>query len=356
MGKHKIKMMMREVVSRSLWHTGLWRLVDRLTPRRFTILAGHCVVDPAVNADLPSDMKITGERLEMLLRVLGRRFRFVTVGEGWRSMRAEDDERSLVALSMDDGYRDNHTALLPLLERTGARATVFLESRPLTHRRVNWSHKYFWMLQAGGLQPTDLATRLGDRMGGDLGERCQAAVAQPEGAAYRLKRILKYDVDALARDAAIHAEFLEAGGSESDLCNRIYVDLEEAQTMRDAGIELGGHTVRHEVLSTLSPTEQVREVADGRSATVELLGDEVGVSFAYPFGRRWDFDEHTVAAVRAAGFESAVTTHAGTNLRGADPMRLARWMLDETTPIHHLVAEACGGFWLFRKLGLELAE
>ena len=80
------------------------------------------------------------------------------------------------------------------------------------------------------------------------------------------------------------------------------------------------------------------------------------MSFAYPFGRRWDFDEHTVAAVRAAGFESAVTTHAGTNLKGADPMRLARWMLDETTPIHHLVAEACGGFWLFRKLGLELAE
>jgi hypothetical protein len=37
-------------------------------------------------------------------------------------------------------------------------------------------------------------------------------------------------------------------------------------------------------------------------------------------------------------------------------MELARWMVDEQTPLHWLVAEACGGFALLRRLGIELAE
>jgi len=78
--------------------------------------------------------------------------------------------------------------------------------------------------------------------------------------------------------------------------------------------------------------------------------------FAYPFGRRWDFDEASVAAVRAAGFDWAVTTHAGTNDADTDPWRLRRLMIDADVKPHLLVAEACGGFDLLRRAGLDLSE
>ena len=52
----------------------------------------------------------------------------------------------------------------------------------------------------------------------------------------------------------------------------------------------------------------------------------------------------------------ATTTHAGTNTPGSCPHRLARWMIDEATPLHLMAAEACGGFELLRRLGLDLSE
>ena len=109
------------------------------------------------------------------------------------------------------------------------------------------------------------------------------------------------------------------------------------------------------MLSTLEPEQARAEIEGGRTALVERLGAAAGQSFAYPFGRRWDFDEASREAVLEAGYQSAVTTHAGCNTAGSDRGRLARWMIDEDTRPYHLIAEACGGFALLRRLGLDLS-
>jgi hypothetical protein len=128
-------------------------------PRRLTILAGHCVTAPS-NDRLPKDMKIAGEKLERMLRWLGKRYELTSVGDGVAKI-ASDGGRSLVALSMDDGYKDNRTHLLPLLAKLGVPATVYLEGRPLEERRVNWSHKFFWILDRVG--PKELVKSFGAR-------------------------------------------------------------------------------------------------------------------------------------------------------------------------------------------------
>ena len=60
--------------------------------------------------------------------------------------------------------------------------------------------------------------------------------------------------------------------------------------------------------------------------------------------------------MRAAGFASATTTHAGTNGRGSDPYELKRIMIDEDAELHLIAAEACGGFDLLRKIGIDLSD
>lgn len=353
--KHRIKHWLREGYARLLAHTGLYRLVDRWMPRRLTILAGHCVRDEATNGALPEDMKIGAERLERVLRTLGKRFRLCTVGEGVAELERGQGP-SLVALSMDDGYKDNRTALLPLLERTGARATVFLESRPLEERRVNWSHKFFWLADTLGV--AIVARRYAARTADPASaQRLRALVHEdPTDLAYRVKLVLKYDVPHADRDATLDELFEGAGGDERALCDRLYLDWKDVHALAGAGVELGGHTRTHAILSRLEPQEARAEVEGGREALVGALGESAGRSFAYPFGRRWDYDETAARAVEASGFACAVTTHAGVNLRSTDRLRLRRWMIDETTPVHVLVAEACGGFELLRRLGLDLSE
>jgi len=44
--------------------------------------------------------------------------------------------------------------------------------------------------------------------------------------------------------------------------------------------------------------------------------------FAYPFRGRDDFDDHSVDAVRSAGFDTACSTIPGTARSSTDPYRL----------------------------------
>jgi peptidoglycan/xylan/chitin deacetylase (PgdA/CDA1 family) len=354
--KHRLKLALREAWARALFHTGLHRLVDRLQPRRLTILFGHAVDAPEHNAGLPGEMKIRGERLRELLEALGRRYELCTLSGGVEALRTEPGGgRSLVALTLDDGYRDNRTALLPLLERVGAPVTVFLETRPLDERRVSWSHKYFWCL--GRMDAEALARRylvLCDDAAAAEGLR--RLLEEPDRLEYRVKRLLKYDADAADRDRVLDAIFTEAGGDERALCEALYLDWDDARALAEAGVELGGHTVRHEVLSRLSPDEARAELEACRnSMAAQLPGWEPRV-FAYPFGRRWDYDEGTREALRAGGWSLAVNTHAGTNGPDSPPLDLRRIPIDDHTPLHLLVAEACGGFDLARWFGLDLSE
>jgi peptidoglycan/xylan/chitin deacetylase (PgdA/CDA1 family) len=349
--KHRMKLLLRDLWARLLFHTGLGRLVDRLMPRRLTILAGHCVTAPS-NARLPGDMKIAGERLEGILAWLARRYEVTTVGRAVEALEGKGG-RSLVALSMDDGYLDNRTHLLPLLSRVGVPATVYLESRPLEERRINWSHKFYWILDRVGAK----------ELVRSFGARCAdpATVARLEGlqaagraTAYEIKRALKYDAPPEARNRTIDEVFAALGGDERALCDELYMTWADAKTLAEGGIELGGHTKSHEILSRLSSAAAEREVREGREAIGRRL-DLESRSFAYPFGRRWDYDGKSKEAVRSAGFESAATTHAGTNRRGGDRYELRRVMIDEKAELHLIAAEACGGFDLLRAIGLDLA-
>jgi peptidoglycan/xylan/chitin deacetylase (PgdA/CDA1 family) len=349
--KHRLKMWARELWARLLYHTGLFRLVGRLVPRRLTILTSHCVTAPS-NDFLPPDMKIEGERLTALLRRLGRHFDWVTVGEGWRRLQAGEG-RSMLALTMDDGYRDNLEHLLPILRREGATATVYLESRPLDGESLNWTHVYFWLLAR--LEHAELVRRYAAR------SRDPRAVARLEeelgrggDLTYRLKKVLKYEADQADCETTLLALLEEEGGDAGELCRSLYLDWDGARRLAEAGVELGGHTVHHYVLSGLDAAGQAQEVAAGKRALEERLGPVQ--SFAYPFGRRWDWNDASREAVRAAGFTTATTTHAGTNTRASDPTRLARWMIDGDTPLHLLVCEACGGFELLRRVGVDLSE
>src|SRR5262249_61975819 len=164
------------------------------------ILAGHCVGAPS-NARLPKDMKIAAEKLERILSWLARRYRVTSVGAAWREL-ATGRGPSLVALSMDDGYRDNRTHLLPLLQRLGVEPTISLETRPLEERRVNWSHKLAWVIERLGSE--EFLRRFqelcpDERVRAELEE----LVRRRRTLAYHVKRALKYRVPREQRDRAL---------------------------------------------------------------------------------------------------------------------------------------------------------
>ena len=359
--KHRLKGIAREAYARLVWQTGLHRLIDRASEPRLLILYGHCVDAPATNASLDADMRLRPERLTEILRALGRRYERVTVGEGVARLDG-GATGSMVALSMDDGYRDNLQDLVPLLAEVDGRATVFLEGGAVARRELPWLHALRWLDRRHGAD--GLARKLAER----VPSAADALAGIPADGSNRLKRVLKYDAAPDERDRALRELLGEDGADPVELNDELYLSKDEARALAaEKRIEVGGHTVHHPVLSRLAPDAQREEIGGGAAALRELFGEgepasdgaAIGTSgrtFAYPYGRRWDFDASAADAAREAGYASAVTTHAGVNVRSTDRYRLYRWPIHDGTRLHIVATEASGAFELLRRFGVDLVE
>lgn len=97
-----------------------------------------------------------------------------------------------------------------------------------------------------------------------------------------------------------------------------YMGWAELRALRDAGMEIGAHTVSHPDLTRLSLDDARTEIAQARAALMTELGVPV-LSFCYPGGRH---STDIAAIVREAGYTSATTTVQ--NGPQADPFTLPR--------------------------------
>jgi peptidoglycan/xylan/chitin deacetylase (PgdA/CDA1 family) len=117
-------------------------------------------------------------------------------------------------------------------------------------------------------------------------------------------------------------------------------DLYESnvRAMIAAGWELASHTIDHSDLTTLDAAGLKRELNGSR----EILRRDYGVpvkDFCYPAGQ---FDPTVIAAVEAAGYETATTEISGYADRGA-PYELARFEILGSTGVAGLAADLASG-------------
>jgi peptidoglycan/xylan/chitin deacetylase (PgdA/CDA1 family) len=103
-------------------------------------------------------------------------------------------------------------------------------------------------------------------------------------------------------------ETLDRYGFNGNFLLPTYAEMTEAQirTLPRAG-EVCGHTVSHQVLSTLSYDRQYAEIANNKRFLEEIVGEPV-TCFAYPFG---DFDANTENILIDAGYLIAFDAWGG---------------------------------------------
>jgi peptidoglycan/xylan/chitin deacetylase (PgdA/CDA1 family) len=176
-----------------------------------------------------------------------------------------------------------------------------------------------------------------------------ALPTQDAAAEYQLKRLLKYEISAEDRDRALALAFEEVGGVEGELARSVYLGPDECRALDAAGVELGAHTVNHLVLSSLEPSHQRREIEGSLRDLESWLGHGVS-SFAYPYGRTWDYDENTLDVLEELGFKSAITAMPGLNDADTPRMELRRFAVNQDGSLAELLCEVDGVFdWLAQR-------
>jgi peptidoglycan/xylan/chitin deacetylase (PgdA/CDA1 family) len=218
-----------------------------------------------------------------------------------------------VALTFDDGYRDNLELAAPILEGLGLPATFFLVPGFLSREVDAWWERLAWSFTN--------ATRRSLTWDGremsleDPAARRVACVKMAE----RLKR-----QNRLERDKAVVliSDALEPSGSVGDL----FMDWDEARRLARRGFEIGSHSMYHAILSEETPEDQASDLKQSRRLLEEQLDVSVA-SVAYPNGTRKDYDQTTVAAAQAAGYSDALTLVHGANDRTVPPFEIRRYLV-----------------------------
>ena len=216
-------------------------------------------------------------------------------------------------LTFDDGYADNVTELLPILERMSLPAMVFVTTGFLDDRMLPYGSRLTLFLE-----------RHSEISMPDGGSR-QVSNSDDKAALYReIKRQVKpmthsnrerFLASLVARDGSTAAATMPS--TRVMLTRREIGDLD-----RHPLIRIGAHSETHSQLNAIPRYTAYLDMAAGKRDLERLLGRTVP-DFAYPYGA----DDRVVRwLARLCGFKRAFTTESRPieNLDGESAMKLPR--------------------------------
>lgn len=211
-----------------------------------------------------------------------------------------------IAITFDDGYRDNFDHAWPVLRQLGMTATFFLATGTIGTGKLLWHDRVFRSFAA--------TTRRELRAFGTARETLP--LDTPDQRARSRQRFVDFlrTLDNVERERYVDEleGRLDIGSDPRDAS--LMMTWDQARRMAGEGAHFGAHTVTHPILSRLARDEARQEICESKAVVERQLGTAIDC-FAYPAGRPVDYDDAIKDLLREAGFVSAVTTRCGSNRR-----------------------------------------
>ncbi|MFC0710648.1 polysaccharide deacetylase family protein [Azorhizophilus paspali] len=284
-----------------------WLYLDTHAGRRLlrgtrTILLLHRVVADDALADLPhrKNLCIGMQAFDRLLLWLGQHFECVPLAE----LLAPDgpvDGPPRLALTFDDGWRDNALHAFPLLKEHRMPASIFLSTDFIgSTRRFWWEAIGETLWGSFGEEARELLCVRLRRHLGPPDELRAAAPEQPRSLALdqflqRLKSLPPATLRALADDCPSPAE-------------PHALDWRQVREMEASGLlRFGPHGASHAILTALDDTSLRAELHRSHEAIAAHCREPLAV-YCYPNG---DHDERVRVALARLGYDHALSTRPG---------------------------------------------
>jgi peptidoglycan/xylan/chitin deacetylase (PgdA/CDA1 family) len=256
------------------------------------------------------------EILDEQLRLLTRHFEVVP--PRYLLDQPELRRRRLVVLTFDDGYRDNHALALPVLRARGVAAGFFVATGFIDRPRRPWWDEIAGMVTASPRAELPAGLWLKRPLSLDGDEAREVAIAELVALYKRLPGPETEPFLDFLSDAT------DSGRSDGGAPEEDWMTWDMVRDLRDAGMDIGGHTIDHPVLGRLDEAEQRWQIEGCRRRLEAELGLPMRL-FSYPVGLRGSFDARTRACLADAGVELAFSLYGGYVRPGAwDPYDVRR--------------------------------
>ena len=311
----------RDRLSNAAAGLGVTRVLEALTYRPSLIVVNyHRIADAEACEYDRGVIDASPEQFDQQIAFLKSTYDVVDLDTARRfADRRTRPRRPHVLVTFDDGYRDAYDTALPILQNHGVPAVFFLATGFVGTNRVPWWDQIAYVVRRTRNRVLALSYPASTRLDcGSLG---------PEMTIRSLLRMYKQpqvtDTTRFLRsvEEACDIPLPETAGE------RLFLSWTEAAALATAGMSIGSHTHRHELLSKLSEAEQREECAASRRILFEKLGVAVS-TLSYPVGSRESFTAATKKCLSETGYEVAFSYYGGVNMGHMDPFNLLRIAVD----------------------------
>jgi peptidoglycan/xylan/chitin deacetylase (PgdA/CDA1 family) len=294
---------LKRAALRATYYSGAYRLISLRYSGIGTIFVIHKVVSEKTDS-LATWLTITADFLDRVLADLKTRADFVTLDDVRERLTRDEPikaKRPFIALTFDDGFRDNLTLALPILRRHKVPATVYVPSGAPDRKLDPWP----WRLEKAIRKLSEVSLDLPQ-----LPRRLSLQTFDEKQAAMSL--LTEHIHSNIPANRHLPELLLsKARVSDEALIEEQFASWDELRELAsDRLITIGGHTVTHASLRDLEKDQAMEEISYGRRR-LEAQLDTTVAHFAYPYGARSNYGLRELDLVARAGFDTGVTAIDG---------------------------------------------
>ena len=268
----------------------------------------HHVRDNRVSDFAPNaHLTVSSKHLENTLQFLRRqKIDIISMDEVVKRIAAGQKSangKPFVAITFDDGYRDNAEIAAPILRQYDAPYTIFVATGLIDGTADLWwdgleaiiqKQKRLLVKVSGVVEEIDCSSSDAKSQSyATLLEYLTTELSEEEQRRWvkELAVLYKFDLDALRQNEMMRWEELQLLAKDP-LCT------------------IGAHTIHHYALARLSEQQATKEIREGSRILQAALGEKPN-HFAYPYGYPAAAGKRDFELAADLEFESAVTTRPG---------------------------------------------
>lgn len=311
----------------------IFKRIKKVRQSKAVILMYHQVCE---RSDDPWELAVHPDNFQTQVSYLKKNFDVVSISELADGLAKQNLGRT-VAISFDDGFRDNYTNAAPLLDWHELPATFYV-----TTSAMGQDHAYWWEALQDIIFHTEILPEIFDMV------VCDAPVRFAFKSDRILNRKLINDIRAWNYNLPITNERIGlymrlwhsikplafedqnrvmndirawAGSSTLERAHSVTMSVREMKMLSENPLfSIGAHSVHHAMLSQQTAMDQAFEVKESKRQLEKWLGKPVD-GFAYPYG---NYNQLTQSLLKEAGFRYAVSTEPKPVTADDDPYSLPR--------------------------------
>lgn len=308
MSKFSKQEFLQKLILNTMYFSGAHLACRHWTQGLGSIMMLHHVVEEKRTSFSPnSHLSVTPEFLdEMLTSLAAENMDFISMDEVAKrtgQAAAKSSDRPFIAVTLDDGYRDNLENAVPVFRKHNMPYTIFVAPGFVDGKADLWwedlehiiaSRDTIFLDLDGGREEIDTSTLdLKYQAFAELMEYLTSAVDEN-----RQREIVKNLAKQYSIDVDAHRR------------QQIMTWSEIAELNKDPLCTIGAHTISHPMLARLSEEDAKFEMMESASIIEAELGERPR-HFAYPYGMPKAAGPREFNLAKECGFATAVTTRHG---------------------------------------------